>query len=143
MRDFKVAYGDNRQAKKWRNATITWEELRDRLSHPLRTGETIDEYARMKSAGRSAAKDKGGFVAGELKDGLRKASAVLSRSMLTLDVDSAKVTFLEEYTALSPYATFIYSTHSHRADAPRLRLVIPLTRDISPDEYQADSLFCS
>ena len=137
MRDFKVAYGDSRQAKKWRNATITWEGLRERLAHPLRTGETVAEYAHMKSAGRSAAKDKGGFVAGELKDGLRKASAVLLRSMLTMDVDNAKPSFLDEYEALSPYTTFIYSTHSHRPDAPRLRLVVPLTRDITPDEYQA------
>lgn len=137
MRDFKVAYGDSRQAKKWRNATITWDELRERLAHPLRTGETVEEYQRMKSAGRSAAKDKGGFVAGELRDGVRKAANVVVRSMLTMDVDRAKTTFLEEYTALSPYSTFIYSTHSHTAEAPRLRLVIPLTRDITPDEYQA------
>ena len=137
MKEYKVAYGDSRQAKKWRNATITWDELRDRLCHTLRTGETMEEYRRMKSAGRSAAKDKGGFVAGELKDGLRKAANVIVRSMLTMDVDAAKPTFLDEYTALSPYATFIYSTHSHTSEAPRLRLVIPLTRDITPDEYNA------
>ena len=137
MKDFKVAFGESRQAKKWRNSTITWEALRERLSHPLRTAETISEYQRMKSAGRSTAKDKGGFVAGELKDGLRKASTVLSRSMLTMDLDHAKTSFLEEYTALSPYSTFIYSTHSHTPEAPRLRLVIPLSRDITPDEYNA------
>ena len=33
--------------------------------------------------------------------------------------------------------TIIYSTHSHRPEAPRLRLVVPLKRDITPDEYQA------
>lgn len=137
MTEFKVAYGESRQAKKWRNATITWEELRKRLTHPLRTGETVAEYHKMKSAGRSMAKDKGGFVAGELRDGLRKAANVVCRSMLTMDVDRAKTSFLEEYEALSPYSTFIYSTHSHTPDAPRLRLVVPLTRDISPDEYQA------
>jgi len=137
MRDFKVAYGDSRQAKKWRNAAITWDELRERLRHPLRTGETMEEYRRMKSAGRSAAKDKGGFVAGELRDGLRKAANVELRSMLTMDVDSAKPSFLESYMMLSPYATFIYSTHSHTPEAPRLRLVVPLTRDVTPDEYQA------
>lgn len=139
MRDFKVAFGDSRQAKKWRNASITWEELGKRLSHTLRTGETVTEYQKMKSAGRSAAKDKGGFVAGELKDGMRKAANVVCRSMLTLDVDSAKPTFLEEYAALSPYRTYIYSTHSHTTEAPRLRLVVPLTRDVTPDEYQAVS----
>ena len=137
MDNFKVAYGDSRQAKKWRNATITWEELRQRLSHPLRTGETMAEYHRMKSAGKSSAKDKGGFVAGSLCDGRRSASTVECRSMLTMDLDQAKTSFLDEYTALSPYSTFIYSTHSHTPGAPRLRLVIPLTRDITPDEYQA------
>ena len=137
MTNYKVAYGDSRQSKTWRNATITWEELRTRLATPLRTGDTVQEYHRMKSAGRSAAKDKGGFVAGELRDGIRKASNVVCRSMLTLDVDNAKTTFLDEYTALSPYATLIYSTHSHTPEAPRLRLVVPLTREITPDEYQA------
>lgn len=137
MTNYKVAYGDSRQSKTWRNATITWEELRTRLATPLRTGDTVQEYHRMKSAGRSAAKDKGGFVAGELKDSIRKASNVVCRSMLTLDVDSAKTTFLDEYTVLSPYSTLIYSTHSHTPEAPRLRLVVPLTREITPDEYQA------
>ena len=137
MRNYNVAFGENRKAKKWKNGTITWDELRERLRTPLRTAETQSEYHRMKSAGRSAAKDKGGFVAGTLRDGLRRAVNVESRSMLTMDVDNAAKTFLEEYEALSPYRTFIYSTHSHTPEAPRLRLVIPLTRDISADEYQA------
>ncbi len=137
MTNYKVAFGDSRQSKTWRNATITWDELKDRLEHPLRTGETVQEYHRMKNEGRSAAKDKGGFVAGELKDGLRKSANVVSRSMLTMDVDNAKKTFLDEYMMLSPYTTLIYSTHSHTPEAPRLRLVVPLTRDVTPDEYQA------
>ena len=137
MKSYNVAFGENRKAKKWKNGSITWGELRERLASPFRTAETAEEYSRMKSVGRSNAKDKGGFVAGTLKDGVRKAANVESRSMLTLDVDNAAQTFLEEYTTLSPYSTFIYSTHSHRPEAPRLRLVIPLTREISPDEYQA------
>ena len=100
---YKVAYGESRKAKVWHNDKIEWEELRKRLQSPLRTAETVSEYHKMKSAGRSAAKDKGGFVAGELKDGKRNSSAVVCRSMLTLDVDNAKKTFLEEYMALSPY----------------------------------------
>ena len=137
MRKYNVAFGENRKAKKWNNGTITWDELRERLRTPLRTAETQEEYHHMKSAGRSAAKDKGGFVAGTLRDGLRRAANVESRSMLTLDVDNASKTFLEEYETLSPYQTFIYSTHSHTPEVPRLRLVIPLTRDINADEYQA------
>ena len=112
--EFKVAYGESRQPKWWKNATITWEELRERLSHPLRTAETQAEYARMKSAGKSAAKDKGGFVAGELRDGVRKASSVLCRSMLTLDVDSASPSFLETYLMLSPYSFPLRATCGKR-----------------------------
>ena len=97
MRKYNVAFGENRKAKKWNNGTITWDELRERLRTPLRTAETQEEYHHMKSAGRSAAKDKGGFVAGTLRDGLRRAANVESRSMLTLDVDNASKTFLEEY----------------------------------------------
>ncbi len=134
---YKVAYGESRKARVWHNDKIAWEELRKRLQTPLRTAETVAEYHKMKSAGKSAAKDKGGFVAGELKDGKRNTSSVVCRSMLTLDVDNAKKTFLDEYMALSSYSTLIYSTHSHTPENPRLRLVIPLTREISPDEYQA------
>ncbi|MDI9551605.1 MAG: hypothetical protein QM324_07880, partial [Bacteroidota bacterium] len=73
MTEFKVAFGENRQAKKWKNGTITLDELRDRLKNTFRTAETQAEYQKMKSAGRSAAKDKGGFVGGVLKDGVRSA----------------------------------------------------------------------
>ena len=137
MTEFKVAYGENRQAKKWKNGTITLTELRDRLSNTFRTAETQAEYQKMKSAGRSAAKDKGGFVGGVLKDGIRSATTVVVRSLLTLDVDNASLTFLDEYLALCPYETLIYTTHGHMPSAPRYRLVIPLTRDISPEEYNA------
>ncbi|MBR2287074.1 MAG: hypothetical protein IJ865_02455, partial [Clostridia bacterium] len=83
MTDFKVAFGENRQAKKWKNGTITLDELRTRLSSTFRTTETVAEYQKMKSAGRSAAKDKGGFVGGHLKDGKRSATTVECRSLLT------------------------------------------------------------
>ena len=31
----------------------------------------------------------------------------------------------------------IYSIHKHTPEAPRLRLIMPLTRDVSEDEYPA------
>ena len=141
MNEYKVAFGENRQSKKWKNGTITLEELRSRLATTFRTAETQAEYQKMKSSGRSAAKDKGGFVGGVLKDGIRSAVTVVVRSLLTLDVDNASLTFLDEYLALSPYETLIYTTHGHMPSAPRYRLVIPLTRDVSPEEYNAITRF--
>ncbi|MCZ8465428.1 hypothetical protein O7C86_19715, partial [Clostridioides difficile] len=37
------------------------------------------------------------------------------------------------------YACLMYSTHSHTENNPRYRLVIPLTRPVLPEEYQAIS----
>ena len=52
MESFKVAYGDSRQAKKWRNATITWEELRSRLAPEFIN--RIDDIVRFEPLGPDA-----------------------------------------------------------------------------------------
>ena len=57
------------------------------MSRPVRTGETAAEYRQMPRARQADVKDVGGFVGGMLKDGLRKKSHVLLRSLLTLDMD--------------------------------------------------------
>lgn len=140
----RVSYGNSRKAKKWKNGDISIDELRNRLQNAFRTPETVLEYAKLRGEARSDAKDKGGFVGGHLKGGIRSKSTVEFRSMLTLDVDNASLTFLDEYESLCPYHTFIYSTHSHTPAAPRYRLVVFLTRDITPDEYQAITrLYCA
>lgn len=137
MRDLAIAYGNSCMAKFWSNKSTTWTDLKERLITPIRTTETVEEYKKMKKADRDAAKDKGGFVCGKLKGGRRKVETVVSRSVLTLDADKAMVDFVENYDMLSPYATYIYSTHSYTPEAPRLRLLIPFTRDVTPDEYVA------
>ena len=137
MRDLPIAYGNSCFAVHWSNKTISLDDLADRLAVPIRTTETVSEYAKMKKAERDRAKDKGGFVGGHLKGGRRKRENVVSRSMLTLDLDQAKPEFLPNFLTSCHYAALVYSTHSHTPEAPRLRVIIPLTRDVSPDEYQA------
>ena len=137
MRDLNIAYGNSCMAKKWSNKTITWEALKERLKTTIRTSESVEEYHKMKRGEKEGIKDKGGFVGGQLKEGRRKRENVVSRSMLTLDVDLADPNFIESYSMLSPYSSYIYTTHSHTPEAPRLRIIVPLERDISPDEYQA------
>ena len=67
MRDLNIAYGNSCMAKKWSNKTITFGELCGWLENTIRTTETVEEYQKMKRAEREAAKDKGGFVGGQLK----------------------------------------------------------------------------
>lgn len=84
MRNLKVAYGNSRNAKKWSNKTICYDDLKNRLRTPIRTTETMEEYAKMNKAQRDAAKDHGGFVGGALKGGLRRIDCVDCRSLIAL-----------------------------------------------------------
>ena len=142
MRDLPVAYGNSRMAKKWSNKTIKYEDLIERLKNTKRTTETVAEYKKMSKADRDSVKDTSGcFVAGKLKDGRRDKESVVSRSMISQDVDHANAAYIDNIKMLSPYDSIIYSTHSHTPQEPRLRHVYPLTRDVSPDEYAAISRY--
>lgn len=141
MRKLPIAYGNSCHAKTWANKTTTWDELCDRLKTTIRTTETVEEYKKMKKSDRDNAKDKGGFVGGQLRDNRRKREMVVSRSMLTLDVDSANVGFIEKYISECKYASCLYVTHSHTPEGPRCRIVLPLTRDVTSDEYVAIARF--
>lgn len=143
MRELNIAYGNNRQAKRWVNKTIKFDDLKERLRVPIRTTESAEEYAKMSRAQRDAAKDHGGFVAGVLKGGRRKVDTVESRSMVALDGDRINAAFLESYESLCPYTSALYTTHSSTEENPRVRLVFPLTRDVTPEEFVAVSRYLS
>ena len=138
MRNLAIAYGNNRQSKTWVNKTITFDELKERLKVTIRTPESAEEYAKFK---RDAVKDHGGFVAGALKGGRRKVDTVELRSMVALDGDRIDKAFLENYETNAPYTSLLYTTHSSTDDDPRVRLVYPLTRDVTPEEFVAVSRY--
>lgn len=134
-----IAVGSSRRCTSWQNREVMWSDLAKRLNHPTRTQETQEEYKSMPKAKRDALKDVGGFVGGVLKGGHRKADAVASRRLLTLDLDnlSKKDDPWQTVTLLMGSAAVLYSTHSHTPEKPRLRLVMPLSRNVTPDEYSA------
>lgn len=135
----KIAYGNSRMDKKWKNTDISWEDFCSRVKTTQRTTETVEEYRKMRKGGQDSIKDVGGFVGGHLKDGRRKKGNVLSRSILTLDMDYGTSTIWEEISTFFPYQCCIYSTHKHTPEHPRLRLIIPLFRDVGEEEYAAVS----
>jgi putative DNA primase/helicase len=137
MRDLAIAYGSSRQAKTWSNKQISFDDLKDRLKTTIRTPESAEEYKKMSRADRETAKDHGGFVGGVLANGRRTISSVEKRSMVALDGDRITPEFLDDYENLCPYTSALYTTHSSTPESPRVRLVFPLTRDVTPEEYVA------
>ena len=131
----KIAVGNRRTQKKWVNRDWTWEELLSRCSQTVRTSETVAEYRKLPKPRQDQIKDVGGFVGGALKQGTRKNGFVLCRSLLTLDLDHAVPGIWEELSMFFDFRCLMYSTHKHTPDAPRVRLIVPLSREISAEEY--------
>lgn len=130
-----LALGNSRKTKSWKNKPVQWSELLDRLATPTRTSETMAEYKAMSRDRQSEVKDVGAFVGGYCNNGSR--TDVRHRSVLCLDADFADAILWPDWKLFYERAAAVYSTHKHTKEKPRLRLVIPLSRDVTPDEYQA------
>ena len=136
-RKLLIAIGRSRKASQWQNKEMMWSEFLDKLSTTTRTRESVTDYAAMSKADRDTVKDVGGFVGGYLKNGRRNNASVVNRCMLCLDADNADPGLIDDLdmTFINAYA--LYSTHSHTPEKMRLRLIIPLMRTVTPDEYAA------
>jgi len=139
MVELRISEGASRKSEKWVNKKITWDDFVERCRDPRRTAFTVAEYFALNPDQRAALKDAGGYVLGACRGGKRSRATVESRDGLTLDIDHADPEFLQRLAALIKYKCLIYSTHSHTTDKPRYRLVIPLSRTVTPDEYVAVS----
>lgn len=139
--DVLISEGSSRFEKSWKNRRIRWSTLLSRLSHSQASGETHAEYMKMPRDQQDKLKDIGGFVGGYLKDGHRKNGSVAARQILTLDVDFAPQDLWDQLMDLTldglDCAMAIYSTHKHSEAKPRLRLIVPLAEEVTPDEYEA------
>ena len=135
----KIAVGDSRKSTNWKNKELLWSELAQKLELVTRTRETAAEYKLMEKPKRDELKDVGGFVGGVIKGGRRKAEAVETRRLLTLDLDNLSPSDEVWGTVQLVFgcAAVLYSTHSHTEKAPRYRIVMPLSRETTPDEYIA------
>lgn len=131
-----LATGHSRTSKKWRNRHWQWSELLQRCSETQRTSETAAEYAKMSREEQSNVKDVGGFVGGYLSGGVRKNTNVLYRSVATLDIDYGTLNVWEDFQMAFSFAAMLYSTHKHSEKTPRYRLVFPLSRQVTPAEYE-------
>ena len=136
-----ISLGKSRFETSWKNQQMLWSVLLARLKKSIETHETHAEYMKMTKDKQDAIKDIGGFVGGHLKEGHRRNGSVEARQIVTLDAD-----FLEKDQSLVDIvleaeglnvAFAVYSTHKNSPEKPRQRLIIPMSRMVSADEYEA------
>ena len=134
-----VSTGNSRMDKKFNGAVMEYDDFAKRLSQTTHTAETMEQYRKLPKGKQDDIKDVGGFVLGKLKGGRRKKDCVVSRSAVTLDMDYGTEGIVDEIEMFLDMEMLIYSTHKHTPENPRLRLILPLTREVTPDEYGAVS----
>ena len=138
-REITISAAGSRHATKWPAQRLLWSELVKRLQTPVRSTETLAAYLQMPKRQQDDLKDVGGFVGGELKDGRRKSGHVLGRDVVTLDLDnipSGKTGDVLLILSAIGCGYAVYSTRKHQPSAPRLRVLVPLARTVSADEYE-------
>jgi putative DNA primase/helicase len=134
-----IAVGLSAESSVWRNKSVSWDNLVNKLSKPIITNETHKEYINASKDQQSTIKDVGGFVGATLLNNRRTKSNVVSRQIVSLDIDFGELDFWNNFTMLYSCAAVLHSTHKHSSANPRFRLVIALDREVSPDEYSAIS----
>ncbi len=135
--NLSIAVGLNVSSKSWKNTKITWSGLVQKLATPVVTAETYKQFMNATKEEQSKIKDVGGFVGGFLTNGKRDKTNVLYRQLITLDIDFSHENFWWDFMMLFECAAVIHSTHKSCPDKPRHRLIIPLDREVSQEEYQA------
>ncbi|WP_373599208.1 VapE domain-containing protein [Paraclostridium bifermentans] len=139
MRDrlFNIYVASSRKDVVYKGYELPFSKFVKRLEKSSYTDECYEDYLKMEKSLQDDVKDVGGFVGGSLKDGKRRKDSVLSRSLITLDVDFGYRGMWDFITMTADYCLAMYTTHKHSKDNERFRLVIPTSRDLSPLEYEA------
>jgi len=131
-----IATARTRKTARWQNKRTTWQDLVNTLSQTERTAETLKQYFSYTKDRQDEIKDVGGFVGGYLREGRRKKGYVEHRQVVCLDVDYGDMELWRNFE-LFEYAGCMYTAHKHRPEDPRFRIVFPLNRKVSLDEYEA------
>lgn len=128
-----VATAPRRASFHWRQSSATWGEILGWAAEPAGRREcgnyllgTLTETTIAHDASRPT------VTCTALH---RNKRAVLSRSAIALDADSPVSGFADAVPLLLPSAGLLHTTWSSTADEPRYRLLVPLTREVAPDEY--------
>lgn len=144
---YEIAYGDNKHSTQWDSSLVNWEDIVATFEESSEYGNvkniTVAEYQALPKTAKGDIKDGACFVAGKIR-GRREKHNVKSRSMIVLDADYVYENtgaFLFKVAEVLKGVNYImYSTFSHTPENGKLRVIIPLNRDLHTAlEYNAVS----
>lgn len=122
---------------------LEWRKFVELFDDPPRSKETHQQYMDLDKQEKDRLKQSNGwFIGAPLRNGRRRNSEVLARTLVTLDFDDGiTAEDLHELEIsnhpLCKYEFLLHSTRSHTPDDPRLRIILPVTNPIEPEQYEA------
>lgn len=135
-RKLSIMTASSCKSAKWKNVTLTWSEFVKELTFK-ELGVTMAQFKAAEN--KSDIKDNKAFVGGKYKGGTRKRETALGQDLLCLDLDNLNAkTFKESLLNIRRLgsAYIVHSTISHTPMQPKIRVIIPTERTITPNEYQ-------
>ena len=115
-RTYAVAIAPRKDSRTWSQEEIRFSDLVEWAENP------------------ADHKECGNYLLGTLRGGRRTKNTIVSRSAVQLDADRATEETWDAIVGLGALG-LIHTTYSSAPDEIRLRAVLPLDREVTPDEY--------
>lgn len=138
-RPFLMGVASHISLSRLKTSNKTWGEVVATLKKYKRAPQTQAEYNSASKDERHKIKDLGHFVLGRFRDDHRLAAKCVWRDAVTIDLDSLPENFnwrAKVDKALRGHAYLAYTTFSHTPEKPKIRVVVPTDRAMSPEEYE-------
>lgn len=120
----------------------TWPQIVEMFRKPVRRPITTAKYLSMTPKDRAFSKNTGLFFGGDCSAEHRGSDDLVSRSIVNLDLDDHCEAIWEEFKTTGAISAFdgltylVHSTRSSSEEHPKFRILIPLTKPVTPAEYE-------
>ncbi len=140
-REIEISTAKSVETKKWNVSTMAASQFIKELNRFREIHCTPEDFAKLSAEQRRDLKNGPCYVFGALDDtGKRQKGHILTREGLTYDLDKISRETLNNvlfYLRESGYNYAVHSTASYDGKNAKVRVIIPFSRVISPEEYKA------
>jgi len=133
---FSAGIGGASNCTNWVNKSMMWEDIVTMMSSHTPVPYTMAGYNSL-GEGAKAVKDGKGFIGAKLVGNRKKNEDIVHRQLICLDADKADEDTWDVFCLHYKLEALCYSTISDSPAQRKLRIVIPLTVAVSPEQYEA------
>lgn len=132
---FDIITAPKRDSRHWERDSITWGEVRAWLDTPADKKEAGNYLFGTIRQTTTTHPVKGKEERRTCTNWHRSKDAIVTRTMMCLDVDYPPENFADMFEITLGYTAIMHTTWKSNPSVPRYRIIIPVDRPMLPDEY--------